>query len=158
MNSPNLLAAAVIQRTKRIKLLIYGNLLPLHEPLRLAEELGVIAAARSEPDGYTLLFAVSGVLLTPLVNTATPYDLFRDLVPVSQVSRSTGVLLVNNTVPAHTLDEFIALARAAPDKFDMGNFGFGSSSHLQGAMLARRIGAESGRSSLSRAAHRCCVT
>jgi tripartite-type tricarboxylate transporter receptor subunit TctC len=103
---------------------------------------GVISAARSEPDGYTLLFAVSGVLLTPLINTATPYDLFRDLVPVSQVSRSTGVLLVNNTVPAHTLDEFVALARAAPGKFDMGNFGFGSSSHLQGAMLARRTGAE----------------
>lgn len=42
MNSPNLLAAAAIQRTKRIKLLIYGNLLPLHEPLRLAEELAML--------------------------------------------------------------------------------------------------------------------
>jgi tripartite-type tricarboxylate transporter receptor subunit TctC len=103
---------------------------------------GVIAAARSYPDGYTLLFAVSGVLLSSLINTATPYDLFRDLLPVSQVSRSTAVLLVNNAVPAHTLDEFIALARAAPGKFDMGNFGFGTSSHLQGAMLARRTGAE----------------
>ena len=103
---------------------------------------GVIAAARSEADGGTLLFSVSGILLNPLVNAATPYDLFRDLVPVAQVSRSTGVLLVNNAVPAHTLSEFIALVRAAPGKFDMGNFGFGTSSHLQGAMLARRIGAE----------------
>jgi alkanesulfonate monooxygenase SsuD/methylene tetrahydromethanopterin reductase-like flavin-dependent oxidoreductase (luciferase family) len=42
MNSPNLLAAAAIQRTKRIKLLIYGNVLPLHEPLRLAEELAML--------------------------------------------------------------------------------------------------------------------
>src|SRR5215475_2957947 len=42
MNSPNLLAAAAIQRTKRVKLLIYGNLLPLHEPLRLAEELSML--------------------------------------------------------------------------------------------------------------------
>jgi alkanesulfonate monooxygenase SsuD/methylene tetrahydromethanopterin reductase-like flavin-dependent oxidoreductase (luciferase family) len=42
MNSPNLLAAAAIQRTKRIKLLIYGNLLPLHEPLRLAEEIAML--------------------------------------------------------------------------------------------------------------------
>ncbi len=103
---------------------------------------GVIAAARSEPDGCTLLFSVSGILLNSLINTATPYDLFRDLVPVSQVTRSTAVLLVNNAVPAHTLQEFIALARAAPGKFDMGNFGFGTSSHLQGAMLARRTGAE----------------
>ena len=38
MNSPNLMAAAAAQRTKRLKLLIYGNLLPLHEPLRLAED------------------------------------------------------------------------------------------------------------------------
>ena len=42
MNSPNLLAAAAIQRTRRVKLLIYGNLLPLHEPLRLAEELAML--------------------------------------------------------------------------------------------------------------------
>jgi alkanesulfonate monooxygenase SsuD/methylene tetrahydromethanopterin reductase-like flavin-dependent oxidoreductase (luciferase family) len=42
MNSPNLMAAAAAQRTKRLKLLIYGNLLPLHEPLRLAEELAMI--------------------------------------------------------------------------------------------------------------------
>src|SRR5207248_43127 len=42
MNSPNLLAAAAAQRTKRLKLLIYGNLLPLHEPLRLAEELAML--------------------------------------------------------------------------------------------------------------------
>src|SRR6516164_2910606 len=42
MNSPNLMAAAAAQRTKKLKLLIYGNLLPLHEPLRLAEELAMI--------------------------------------------------------------------------------------------------------------------
>ena len=42
MNSPNLLASAIAQRTKKVKLLIYGNLLPLHEPLRLAEELAML--------------------------------------------------------------------------------------------------------------------
>ena len=42
MNSPNLIAAAAAQRTKNLKLLIYGNLLPLHEPLRLAEELAMV--------------------------------------------------------------------------------------------------------------------
>jgi alkanesulfonate monooxygenase SsuD/methylene tetrahydromethanopterin reductase-like flavin-dependent oxidoreductase (luciferase family) len=42
MNSPNLMASAAAQRTKRLKLLIYGNLLPLHEPLRLAEELAML--------------------------------------------------------------------------------------------------------------------
>src|SRR5215467_12118440 len=42
MNSPNLLASAIAQRTKNVKLLIYGNLLPLHEPLRLAEELAML--------------------------------------------------------------------------------------------------------------------
>src|SRR5262249_55933920 len=42
MNSPNLLAAAAAQRTRRLKLLVYGNLLPLHDPLRLAEELAML--------------------------------------------------------------------------------------------------------------------
>src|SRR6266702_5912963 len=42
MNSPNLLAAAAAQRTQRLKLLVYGNLLPLHDPLRLAEELAML--------------------------------------------------------------------------------------------------------------------
>src|SRR5437899_9231056 len=42
MNSPNLMASAAAQRTKKLKLLIYGNLLPLHEPLRLAEELAML--------------------------------------------------------------------------------------------------------------------
>ena len=46
MNSPNLMAASAAQRTKRVKLLIYGNLLPLHEPLRLAEELAMLAGCQ----------------------------------------------------------------------------------------------------------------
>ncbi len=48
MNSPNLMAAAAAQRTKNIKLLIYGNLLPLHDPLRLAEELAMIDCPRTD--------------------------------------------------------------------------------------------------------------
>ncbi|MFT8242986.1 Bug family tripartite tricarboxylate transporter substrate binding protein [Roseomonas sp. BN140053] len=104
--------------------------------------VGILAAAHSRPDGLTLLAAVSGVLLGPLIDRTLPYDVFRDLAPVSQINRSTAVLLVNNNTPATTLREFLDLVRAAPGRFDMGNFGYGSSSHLQGEMLARRAGVQ----------------
>jgi len=104
--------------------------------------VGVLAAARAQPDGHTLLAAVSGVLLNPLINPNTPYDLFRDVVPVSQVTRSTAALLVNNHTPAQSLKELADLARAQPGKLDMGNFGFGTSSHIQGVVLARRLGVD----------------
>src|SRR5437763_1984694 len=71
MNSPNLLAAAASQRTKRLKLLIYGNLLPLHQPLRLAEELAMIdcmsngrliaGIARGIPREYAVHCADGGI-------------------------------------------------------------------------------------------------
>lgn len=104
--------------------------------------VGVLAATRSQPDGHTLLAAVSGVLLNSLINPSTPYDLFRDLAPVSQITRSTAALLVNNNTPAHSVKELADLARAQPGKLDMGNFGFGTSSHIQGVVLARRLGVD----------------
>lgn len=104
--------------------------------------ISIAAAARSQPDGHTLLGAISGIALVPLVNSKATYDLDRDLAPISQLNRASAILVVNNELPSRSLREFIDLVKASPGKFDMGNFGFGSSSHLQGMMLAKRAGLE----------------
>ncbi|MFT8243227.1 Bug family tripartite tricarboxylate transporter substrate binding protein [Roseomonas sp. BN140053] len=102
--------------------------------------VGILSAARARPDGLTLLAAVSGVLLGPLIDRSLPYDAGRDLAAVSQFHRTAVVLMVTNATPARTLAEFAALVRGAPGQFNMGNFGYGSSSHLISEMIAKRAG------------------
>jgi tripartite-type tricarboxylate transporter receptor subunit TctC len=96
--------------------------------------------ARARRDGLTILSAVTGVLLGPLVDSGLTYDVLRDFVPVSQLHAATGVLLVTAATPARTVAEFAELVRAAPQRYDLGNYGHGSASSLQGAILNRRLG------------------
>src|SRR5262245_51088836 len=79
--------------------------------------IGVNAVVRSAPDGYTLLYhSVTGVV-SSAVGKDLPYDWLRDLAPVSLVTRFAPVLIINPTLPAGDLKEFIALAKANPGKF-----------------------------------------
>ena len=71
-----------------------------------------------------------------------PYDPLRDLVPVVQIADVPNVLVVNPEVPAKTLEEFIAYAKANPNKLNYGSTGIGTSSHLSSYMLGKRIGAD----------------
>ena len=88
--------------------------------------LGVNAVARAAPDGYTLLYhSVSGVV-SSVVGKDLPYDWLRDLAPVSLVTRFAPVLIINPSLPAHDLKEFIALAKANPGKFSYGSSGAGN--------------------------------
>src|SRR4029078_11811344 len=92
--------------------------------------LGVNAVARAAPDGYTLLYhSVSGVV-SSVVGKDLPYDWLRDLTPVSLVPRSAPVLIINLSLPARDLKEFIALAKANPGKFSYGSSGAGTAIHL----------------------------
>jgi tripartite-type tricarboxylate transporter receptor subunit TctC len=92
--------------------------------------LGINAVARAAPDGYTLLYhSVSGVV-SAAVGKDLPYDWLRDLAPVSLVTRFTPVLIINPSLPAGDLKEFIALAKANPGKFSYGSSGAGSAIHL----------------------------
>ena len=70
------------------------------------------------------------------------YDPLVDLVPVVQIADVPNVLVVNPTVPAKTLEEFIAYAKANPNKLNYGSTGVGTSSHLSSYMLSKRIGAD----------------
>lgn len=87
-------------------------------------------AAMSPPDGYTLLLIPISTAVQSALRTNLPYDLKRDLAPVSLVSVGPFVLAVHPSLPARTVKEFIALARAQPGKLDYGSPGVGGANHL----------------------------
>jgi tripartite-type tricarboxylate transporter receptor subunit TctC len=79
--------------------------------------LGPDIAARSAPDGYTLLFAATGQMaVSPAVYPKIPYQPLKDFIPVSMVSRYPLIMVVNGQHPATTMKDFIAWAKANPDK------------------------------------------
>jgi tripartite-type tricarboxylate transporter receptor subunit TctC len=98
---------------------------------------------RAPPDGYTLIVnSVGPMAVNPTLYKSLPYDPLTDLVPVVQIADVPNVLVVNPDVPAKTLEEFIAYAKANPGKLNYGSTGVGTSSHLSSFMLSKRIGAE----------------
>jgi tripartite-type tricarboxylate transporter receptor subunit TctC len=105
---------------------------------------GTIAArqvARSEPDGYTLGIGNPATLaMAPSILPNVGYDPVRDFAAVGTIAASPHIILVNNTVPARTLAEFIALARREPGKFTYASGGAGSPAHLGPELLASVAG------------------
>jgi len=98
--------------------------------------------ARAPADGYTMVLTDLGNLaITPSVYTKLPFDIIRDLTPVSMVSYSPHLLTVHPSVPVKTVKELIALARANPGKLNV-PVGLGSAPHLAGLALEQRIGAK----------------
>ena len=78
--------------------------------------IGSKAVIGSAPDGYTLLYTPSSLSLTVVVNKTPPYDLAKDVTPIINVAISPYALVVHSSVPAHSLKEFIAYAKANPEK------------------------------------------
>jgi len=92
--------------------------------------------ARAAPDGYTLLLANSGILsANAALYKRTGYDPEKDFTPITLVGAQANVLLINPGIPAKTLAEFIAYARARPGKVSFASGGHGSSPHLAGELL-----------------------
>ncbi|MDB5765007.1 MAG: tctC5 [Herminiimonas sp.] len=107
---------------------------------------GTIAAglvAKSEHNGYTLLLAQStSIVIAPHIYEHLPYDTLKDLAPVTLVVRVPNILVVNPLLPAQTVAEFIALARAKPSGLSYGSSGIGSPSHLGGKMFEKEVGVQ----------------
>jgi tripartite-type tricarboxylate transporter receptor subunit TctC len=98
--------------------------------------IGATLAAKSPPDGYTVLLGASGTLaVQPAFHDDLEYQPFRDFVFTSLISIVPGVLVVHPTVPVHTVKELIALAKARPDTLMMGSAGVGSNVHLTGELF-----------------------
>ncbi len=99
--------------------------------------IGTQAVATAAPDGHTLVFANNGFVMTPYLNRQAGYDPLRDFAPVSRVSASPMVLLVNNDVPADTLTELIDYIRYQRAPVEYGSVGMASFGHMSMALLAQ---------------------
>ena len=97
--------------------------------------LGLELAAKSPPDGYTIVLSSPLIALGPLLYSKLNYDPFKDLAPISQVAVIQNVLLVHPSVPAKTLKELVQLARRSPGKLNYGSGGVGTTTHLAPELL-----------------------
>jgi tripartite-type tricarboxylate transporter receptor subunit TctC len=99
--------------------------------------IGYDAAAKSRPDGYTIMIASDPLAVNPSMFSNLPFDPVTDFAPISMVATLSQVLAVHPQVPAANFAEFIALARARPHSINVGTSGNGSPGHLAVALLNR---------------------
>ena len=98
--------------------------------------IGMQAAARSPPDGYTLVFgSVTSLAINPTAHKSLPYDPVKDFAPVALCVTTPLYLVVHPSVPARSVKELIAIARTRPGKLAYGSGGNGSSNHLAGELF-----------------------
>lgn len=97
--------------------------------------LGVELAAKSPPDGYTMVLSSPLISISPSLYAKLNYDPVKDLAPISLAAAIQNVMIVHPSVPAKTLKAFIAMAKANPGKFNFGSGGTGTTSHLAPELL-----------------------
>ena len=101
--------------------------------------IGAEMVAKSPPDGYTLLMATASVIAINMVTySKLPYDTLRDFQPLTPVMTTTTILVVHPSVPAKSLKELVALAKARPGQVTMGSAGNGGTLHLALEMLNKQ--------------------
>jgi tripartite-type tricarboxylate transporter receptor subunit TctC len=97
--------------------------------------IGIESVARSPGDGYTVLVTASTLALNSVLYKKVPYDPVRDFAPITLAATAPNVLVVNPALPAKSLAEFIALAKAKPGALSYGTPGIGTSPHLSMELL-----------------------
>jgi tripartite-type tricarboxylate transporter receptor subunit TctC len=102
--------------------------------------LGTAEVARAAPDGYTVLFAANAVSILHLAVKNLPYDTLRDFAAVTQVTTQPNTFAVHPSVPASSIKELVAYAKANPGKLSYGHSGAGGSQHLTGELLKKMAG------------------
>jgi tripartite-type tricarboxylate transporter receptor subunit TctC len=102
--------------------------------------LGAGEVARAQPDGYTILFAANAVSILHLAVKNLPYDTLRDFVAITQVTTQPNTFAVHPSVPATSIKELVAYAKANPGKLSYGHSGAGGSQHLTGELLKKMAG------------------
>jgi len=103
-----------------------------------SQNIGADLVAKSAPDGYTWLLAPDNVFAVNPHLGKQPFDPLNDLMPVTQVARIAFLMVVPTTIPAKSVPEFIAYAKARPGELNHGSSGNGSPQHL-GAILFQRL-------------------
>ncbi|HEX3171642.1 MAG TPA: tripartite tricarboxylate transporter substrate-binding protein, partial [Burkholderiales bacterium] len=105
-----------------------------------AGNIGVELAARAAPDGYTLLSGTAAIAISQTIFSKISYDLNRDFAPVAMIASAPFVLAVHPALPAKTLQEVIALAKARPGQLTYATPGTGSSPHLAFELFKMQAG------------------
>ncbi len=103
--------------------------------------VGATLAASALPDGYTLFLASLGNLaVNPALHEKPPYDPVRDFAPITLLATSSFIIVVTNSLPATSIKEFVALAKAKPGGLNYGSAGAGSSLHLTAEVFKQATG------------------
>ena len=97
--------------------------------------IGTDLAAKAAPDGHTLLIVPAGHSITPSVMRKLPYDTLKDFAAIGLIGNGAYVLVVNPAVPAKTVSEFVALAKARPGQLNYAYTGHGNATHLSGELF-----------------------
>jgi tripartite-type tricarboxylate transporter receptor subunit TctC len=120
----------------------------LHQPFVMENRpgagttIGTDVVAKAPPDGYTLLMVSGTQTVNETLYAHKPYQLMRDLVPVAPLIDTDLVLVVHPSVPAKTVGELLALARAKPGTLNYGSSGPGSNYHMAGELLKNLTGVD----------------
>ncbi len=105
--------------------------------------IGTTAIAKAAPDGYTIGMGTASTLaINPAAYKSLPYDIARDIEPIGLIAQVPNVITVNPNLPARTVAELVALAKAQPGKLTYGSAGNGSVSHLMGEQFKLATGTD----------------
>lgn len=102
--------------------------------------IGSQMVVQAPPDGYTVMMVDSSILMNPGLRSDLPYDTLKDFTPIAHMAIGPVILVVNPSIPAKTLSELIALAKAKPDELFFGSGGNGASTHLAGELFNMAAG------------------
>lgn len=102
--------------------------------------IGTEYLAKATPDGYTIGWAGASMFSTPSLIPNLPYDVLRDFLGVSTISKARNILVVHPSVPANNLQEFIAMVKAKPGEFNFASSGVGTNTHLSGELFNQVTG------------------
>jgi tripartite-type tricarboxylate transporter receptor subunit TctC len=102
--------------------------------------VGTDATAKATPDGHTLLMVASSFAVIPATHPKLPYDSERDLAPIGMVAKNSLLFVVNPKVPANSLEQFVALAKANPGQLNYASPGAATQTHLVVELLSQKAG------------------
>ncbi|MBC7778724.1 MAG: tripartite tricarboxylate transporter substrate binding protein [Proteobacteria bacterium] len=102
--------------------------------------IGMALAAKAPPDGYTVLFTSTSVVVNPTLFEKPGFDIFKDLIPVTRANTTPNVIVVHPSMPVKTVAELVALVKANPGKYSYASPGTGTTGHLTCEMLRAATG------------------
>ena len=104
--------------------------------------IAMAATARAAPDGYTILAATSNIVTNISLYPKISYDPYKDFEPISLMCSSPHVLVVHPSIPAKSVNELVALAKASPGKYSYASAGRGTPAHLAGELFKLAFGVD----------------